>query len=305
MQARRHDGRPPEGDAFAPDGSTATGSPSLCILLRRAGPCAHAALAHARRGRVASVHARAINVILETGPVLTILPDGTPVHPWALVADVAAPRFASLGTALKDDVVHIDAQVLRAGPCAFDFTTAEVVELRLRNCRAAVPAAAVQVLARAAATGSRSGAFDATLDAVLGEFTRGAPVEDLAGRLVGLGEGFTPAGDDALVGILAGLDVASRTQTAAGALRAALVAALPSPLGARTTQTAAQMVAAAADGLYAEPVLHVLEALCEAEEFGPDHAALRALAQMGARSGVDTLRGLVAAVVRSAAPTRL
>jgi hypothetical protein len=285
------------------DGGSATGASSLCVLLRRAGPCAHAALANARGGRVAGVHARAINILLETGPVLTLLPGGVPVDPWALVGDLAAPLFATLGTALKDDVVHIDAQVLRVGPWTFGFATAEVVELRLRKGRAAIPAAAVQVLARAAAMGTRRGAFDATLEEVLGDFTRGAPVEDLAGRLLGLGEGFTPAGDDALVGILAGLDVASRTQTAAGALRAALVAALPHPLGARTPQLAAQMVAAAADGLYAEPVLHVLEALCAAEEFGLDHAALHALVHMGARSGVDTLRGLVAAVVRSAAPT--
>ena len=57
------------------------------------------------------------------------------------------------------------------------------------------------------------------------------------------------------------------------------------------------MLAAAADGLYAEPVLAVLDALVS-EDASPDHmeGAIAALLGMGHRSGEDTLRGLAAAL---------
>jgi hypothetical protein len=246
---------------------------------------------------VASVHARALNLVLDTGPVLALLPEGTPVHPWALVVALDSQAFAALGAALERGVVRTGKRGLRVGSLGVEYEVAEVAELHLRHRPAAVPAAAVQLLAQVAATAPRDGAFDLPLTAALERFERGGPAADLA-RVVGLGEGFTPAGDDALVGILAGLDLASTARVTSSGLRAALVAALPHPLEERTTRLAAQMLAAAADGLYAEPVLQLLEALSRSEAFDSHHPALQALLRMGQRSGLDTLRGLVAALQR-------
>jgi hypothetical protein len=247
------------------------------------------------------LHARAINIQLDRGPVLALLPAGTPVHPWALVVALDASAFAQFGAALEERVERrTAARGLGAGPLGLEFETAEVVELRLRHRLASMPASVVGILAQFTAATPRDDAFDIPVTVALENFARGGEVGDLA-RLVGAGRGFTPAGDDALVGILAGLDLVTDAQASARGLRAALAAALPQPLEARTTRLAAQMLAAAVDGLYAEPVLQLLEALGTGEAVDPHHPALRALVQMGQRSGLDTLCGLGAALERLAA----
>ena len=108
--------------------------------------------------------------------------------------------------------------------------------------------------------------------------------------LVGLGEGLTPSADDAVVGVLAGLDVLGLR-----VLRAGLVAALPADIEARTPRVSAQALRAAADGMYGAPLLALLEALAAGK---PADRAAADLSAVGHRSGRDTLLGLAAALAR-------
>ncbi|HVP40141.1 MAG TPA: DUF2877 domain-containing protein [Candidatus Saccharimonadales bacterium] len=253
--------------------------------------------APALRGRVASVHRRAANLLLETGALVTLLPEGVPIHPWAVSMpfDPAALR--------EGEAVWIEGPVLCAGAVRVSLEAAEVAGLRLSARPAALApgtAAWLQRRAEGAGAGAPPGPFDAALSAALARFRAGGPAAELA-TLVGLGEGLTPSGDDALVGVLAGLDLAREAAPAARALRAELAEALAAA-APRTARLSAQMLAAAVDGLYAEPVLGLLAALADAgPAAGSVEEAAAALAGMGHRSGTDTLWGIAAALTRAAA----
>lgn len=114
-------------------------------------------------------------------------------------------------------------------------------------------------------------------------------------RLIGWGEGLTPAGDDLLVGLLAGLDAFApgdaRRLRFRAALASAVVAGLP-----RTTPIAAHYLRLAAGGHYSEPLVDLRNALvCEPDWQAVDICLQRAL-DVGATSGADTVSGLLAAL---------
>lgn len=269
---------------------------------RRAGPFAAEALIGDRRGVVVSVHARAVGLLLDDGPLVALLPADSPLHPWAITLPVARQDVARI---VQGAPVRVSEGVVETGELRLELAGLEVVDLRLRRRPRKLAPAAVRTLARRAAALPPAGPFEPALAAALGRFRAGGEVRELA-ALVGLGEGLTPSGDDAIVGVLAGLDAASEASGDAAALRGRLCAALE--LGtSRTTRLAAQMLDAAAAGFYAEPALGVLDALAPPR---PDAAALaRAVAGLlavGHRSGGDTLRGISAALERlaPAAPRR-
>jgi hypothetical protein len=117
----------------------------------------------------------------------------------------------------------------------------------------------------------------------------GAVIE--ARRLIGLGVGLTPSGDDYLVGLLAGMEARGHP------LRNALAAGVSADAPRRTTAVAARALQLAARGAYAERLRDVIVTLG-----GPDpwrraliDAADRALAY-GSTSGSDTLAGLFTAL---------
>ena len=173
-----------------------------------------------------------------------------------------------------------------------------VPELRVGRRPARLHGDLSRRLRRLAGPPARDDPFDSALYQALAAFEAGGEVQDLV-SLVGLGPGLTPSGDDALVGTLAALDLGRAANPAAAVLRAALVAALPSPLAERTTRLSAQMLAAAAAGLYAEPILGLLERLAD-EDPSPHRVedAARVLLGLGHRSGRDTLLGIAAGLGR-------
>ncbi|MCW2889891.1 MAG: hypothetical protein QOE54_1158 [Streptosporangiaceae bacterium] len=117
---------------------------------------------------------------------------------------------------------------------------------------------------------------------------------DAAERIVGLGPGLTPSGDDVLAGLLASLRLMG------GAVHGGetsiwladwIGAAVTADAGTRTTALAATLLHCAARGQVGAEVAAVLRALAGQEPLAP---AVRRLLGAGHTSGADTIWGLLA-----------
>lgn len=124
-----------------------------------------------------------------------------------------------------------------------------------------------------------------------------APLEERVLGLVGLGAGLTPAGDDALCGVLLTLRATGRTRGAerlAAAVRAALH---------RTTSISASLLDAAAQGFATPAVTGLVVAVARG-----DRDAVRALVPavlaMGHSSGADVAAGVAGAALALAEAPR-
>ena len=266
---------------------------------RRAGPFAAEALIGERRGIVVSVHARVVNLLLDDGPLVALLPAESPLHPWAVAISNTRRDLARV---IEGAPVHVSDGVVEAGLLRIELAGLEVVDLRLRRRLRALPAA-VRTLARHVTAAPPAGPFEPALTAALERFRAGGEIRGLA-ALVGLGEGLTPSGDDVLVGALAGLDAALEVSDEAAALRQRLCAELERGTS-RTTRLAAQMLDAAAAGFYAEPVLGLLQTLALPKPGAKTlERAVADLLAIGHRSGADTLRGIGVALERVAGGAR-
>jgi hypothetical protein len=118
-----------------------------------------------------------------------------------------------------------------------------------------------------------------------------------AGRLIGLGPGLTPSGDDVLIGIEAALHALAHPS-------AGFLASAVGDVEARTTEVAATLLRHAAAGEFAEP-LHALVATLLGSDDETIPAAIERALAWGATSGADCLVGVligldVAAGVRGA-----
>jgi len=114
-----------------------------------------------------------------------------------------------------------------------------------------------------------------------------------AARLVGWGEGLTPAGDDFLIGLLAGLDPFVDGDDRPGRMRDA-IAILVASCAQRTTPIAAHYLKLAAGGHYNEPLVGLRNALLAEDDWQVVDQVLRRAIAIGASSGADTVRGLLA-----------
>jgi hypothetical protein len=181
---------------------------------------------------------------------------------------------------------------LSAGSTSLSHWTPEHVEtVDLRLTTVTVDPVARTVLGTGVAAGQRVGDFDPSrqrsaatplVHAALG----GGSVRAELLALIGAGPGSTPAGDDVVVGVLAGLHATGHGDAAAGIARE-----LPPMLG-RTTSASRLYLAAAADGRFAERVHELVRGL---EDRDSAVAAARSAAGFGATSGLDLLSGIVAA----------
>jgi hypothetical protein len=120
-------------------------------------------------------------------------------------------------------------------------------------------------------------------------------------RLIGWGEGLTPAGDDFLVGLLAGLDALTQGHPARLHFRDALAAAVVG-LAGRTTSISAHCLRLAAGGHVGEPLLGLRDALTTEPRAHVADEALHAALAIGATSGADAVTGLLAALAAWVAP---
>lgn len=135
--------------------------------------------------------------------------------------------------------------------------------------------------------GAVADAAMADLSAAIGGVDRVAAAS-AARRLIGLGQGLTPAGDDVLTGAEAGLHATAHPL--AGFTDAALV-----DLDARTTEVAAAMLRHAARGAFAERIHRLIRATL-VDDLPSAGDPLRGAADWGATSGQDTLAGIVLAI---------
>ncbi|MDK3258693.1 DUF2877 domain-containing protein [Blastococcus capsensis] len=175
------------------------------------------------------------------------------------------------------------------------------VDLRIRPA-AVDPRAVRRLVALLRADQVGSGAVDDVMDprpsrALAGPLLRAALAADgervthLLSRLVGAGPGATPAGDDVIVGVLAGLDAATGSLlpgSAAHAARALLGDRLR-PLFGRTTTISRHDLTAAIAGEFGEHV-HLLVAALSDPAAAP--AAVAGARNRGATSGVDLATGV-------------
>jgi hypothetical protein len=120
-----------------------------------------------------------------------------------------------------------------------------------------------------------------------------AQMLEVARRLIGLGPGLTPSGDDFLVGCLRGLWLLHQNQRAASLMRQCLRAGLLPDLDDRTTRVGAEFVRHALGGAFAEILdWAALTLLAPAHLQAVRYAINRVLIQ-GETSGTDTTLGLL------------
>ena len=274
------------------------------------------------RGRVHSVFERACNIETRTGELVTLLADtlgnvphgirlAGPVAPfesWLMPGQNAILDSAAL--CVPDALIAVDlscAAVWRGAVaavpmdlCAMDPGGAAIA-VALRALRATlVERAPEQGFAPllAGASSARSSierAFATRLSHTLPLLARATERRDVtavalaAARLVGLGPGLTPSGDDFIAGYLAALWSRAGFDTGIDVILPSLADAL-APLFLRANAISRQMLGDAAHGRFAEHLVDVTVAI----SCGGDvvDATAHALAS-GHSSGADTLCGLL------------
>ena len=251
-----------------------------------------------RTGRVASVFRHGLNALFddEGDPVLiSIQTADVPLHPFGI--EVRRPPIAREGEGVfagsgcirfgaGDRVVLGEATPddLRIAP----YTPDESSRARTRR-----PLLERLLDERSAEQGSDP--FRSRIDGILAAWRTTGGIRVLPG-LIGLGTGSTPAGDDVLVGLIAAL---TALENVAHEAKAALRGLRPAPREARslTSLASAQMIGAALDRSFPEPLRDLVERLgSEAATESDVRDAGHRVATLGATSGRMMLRGLAAAL---------
>lgn len=275
----------------------------------------------AERGRVHSSFRRACNVAFGA-VLLTLAIDEAGAGPTRLELADDTPRdlraLFRVGDAVRShaDALYTERAVVRwrqapvwrpiAAPLAADRTT---IDARLT-------AAGRRLRERATDWCDGTGELPQALGAACRRDDQ-REAAAIARRLLGRGEGLTPAGDDFLAGLLAALDLAG-TDLAGRvvipsrdvaepdlhrgaafddrrALRAAIVQAVVADLP-RTTAISAQGLRLAADAHHGERLLALRDALITRDGAARVAPALDALLRVGASSGAALAAGLLAGI---------
>jgi hypothetical protein len=254
------------------------------------------------QGRVHSVFPRAVIIAPNGGRLLTLVPRAAGALPAGATVDVDAGFSFDRWTA-RGDAAAARSGILRIGSAGFavDLRPATawrsgLAGLHLDMADAASHRAWQRTQELLTADG-RHLAFKAIAGETPGDLAAAARGLDAGaarsalGRLVGLGAGGTPAGDDFLVGFVAALWASRRGDAGRQAFLTEMGKTLRTCL-ARTNAVSAVYLEAVAEGEVSEMLARLVAAVAagarEAE------AAARAAIAVGHTSGADGVFGLVA-----------
>jgi hypothetical protein len=252
-------------------------------------------------GRVHSVFAQACNIeVADTlltvcvpragnGPTTLRLADGT-------AGDLRDLFDAGEGVASRDGVASTGRTLLRLTGATVWRPADPGPSLASARIGNHLRAAGLRLGRRRSAHPSVFDGLAAAAVAAIGDACRaldGDQAARQAGRLIGWGEGLTPAGDDFLVGLLAGLDALVQGDGRRQRFRTALASALVSCMR-RTTPIAAHYLRLAAGGHYIEPLVDLRNALLAEPDWQAVDMRLQRALDVGATSGADTVSGLLA-----------
>jgi Protein of unknown function (DUF2877) len=239
------------------------------------------------RGSVHAVFPSSIYIEAAGGPLLAVHGPGHGHTPTSLVA-AGTPRDGwgvSAGDAVSGGFGH-----LRIGPALFDARQAGRWQAPTPTQSGVAATAALRLLP--AIIMAASAPLDPACRALGAALLEGnsAAVDNTTAGLVGSGPGLTPAGDDAVVGLLAMLHRAGPPALCAGPLRL-----LGASIGARlahTTSIGAHYLRLALLGHFGEHLTALVDVLGTGAAVDP--AALARVRRSGASSGADTLAGVAA-----------
>lgn len=266
----------------------------------RIGGHAHRYLAGGKRvGRVASAFRNGLNVAFDEDGAPTWVSVQTfdvPLHPWAVEAP-ALPCGAGIGA-----LISSDGELVVVGPWCVRISDAALDELRIASYTPEEAERALswlplptQVLSEEEAR-RPADPFESEIRAALDKWQLGGGPA-LLSELVGLGSGSTPSGDDTLVGLLAALTAFSGVSRPGNEEREALRRGVAGAC-ARTPQASWQMLAAAADGSFPEPLVELMRALGDSGSTERVETSAAHVAALGATSGRSILTGLAVGIGR-------
>jgi hypothetical protein len=263
-------------------------------------------------GIVHSVFDRACNIGLEAGALLTLVSSEKPNVPNGLRIKTpvrfAFPDFVRVGepAACRGGTVRFTQSVLSidlwTATCWHIALSGLRIDLHRRDQAAAwtvawqtlrqyqrgdTISAIIEAMARA------EGAF-VTVPALL-EATEALHAEEACaaiGPLIGLGPGLTPAGDDFLVGYLAGLWSTAGSDTARLRFLASVGAWL-SEAASQTNVISQAYIQSAVRGHASEPIARLAQRLDRAKTIDNVRAETEAALQIGHSSGTDGVAGLL------------
>lgn len=237
-------------------------------------------------GRVHSVFERALNILWHDGGLVTLHGPAPLAAPFA--ASVA--RLPEAGRLAPGTEVFRRENRILLGPCVLDIESGTLVDTTIHPSGEGpdLLASALKALAMPAGAPGLSSPSGRSAQHRLADGIRNRDAQTFvegACALIGLGEGLTPAGDDCLVGSLAVLHRFAHSWVARQREIAASIAAAAQ---AGTTMVGREFILHALDGAFSETILDLVTA---ASEQDARRAAAR-LAEAGATSGADTLRGI-------------
>src|SRR5437773_2142423 len=254
-------------------------------------------------GTVQSVYARACNIASQE-LLLTLVAPGISDGPTVLV--LGGDRVADLRTCfrIRDRVVRRNGRLTSPGAdvdlghAASWHPDSEPVTADPAQVSANYRVAAARLAARLDRNASVIHRDGRVVCARVEQACRDGHFERAllnAVRLIGWGEGLTPAGDDFPVGLLAGLDA----MATGSAIRATFLTRFRAELAAhadRTTEIAAHYLRLAAGNHFGADLRRLRNALLSSSDVARvEHLADDALA-VGATSGADQVAGLLAGI---------
>jgi len=246
-----------------------------------------------RCGRVVSRFSGGINLLFEDGEAFIPIQTTTvPLHPWAIEITGEPLRFTE-GTPVstEDGGLSIENAYIPLSDARIEGLSLP----RLSGKATAIARRNLSILARFVEEARKTrppDPFQPQIDAIIERWHETGNPGVLLG-LIGLGAGSTPTGDDVLVGIIAGISLFEGVDDQAKEALTCLRTDIQETTRARTPLPSAQMLLAACDRSFPEPLLALLGSL--ASGASEDEILERAprVMQLGHHSGIAILSGLI------------